>query len=413
MRGMHPITLVSATVLALLARSAPALEWLATVPLRATDLAPEGNTAWLALDEGGVLGLDLTVPDSPVPGSPFAPTGYGSCGRLALEGSIRWQVDDSSLRSFRVDDPASPTLLGRWDGPASLNGLSVSGDLLLVCAGSQGLYILDGTDPGQPGLLCHIPTSARVEHAGLVDHLLVLAEGTAGLRLFDLENPAQPQPLGAYDSPGAAMALEVHGSLLYLADDLAGLCILDIQQPGAPVERSRVDTPGWASDLALAGNTAFVADRFGGLQVVDVTDPDQPVLGQPYPVPGSLHTVDLLGDLLLLGGPATDLQVLHHGQATALDPRPEGRPRTLSLESVTPNPFNPRARVAFRLDRRTRVDLTLHDLQGRRVQTLLAGTLEAGRHAGVIQGEALASGLYLVKLEGAGTVEVRRVLLIK
>ncbi len=83
-------------------------------------------------------------------------------------------------------------------------------------------------------------------------------------------------------------------------------------------------------------------------------------------------------------------------------------PATLALRAV-PNPFNPRATIAFALPRPGRATLRVHDLAGRLVATLLdadlpAGPVEAawdGRDAG---GAAVASGVYVLRLRAEGAV---------
>jgi len=86
-------------------------------------------------------------------------------------------------------------------------------------------------------------------------------------------------------------------------------------------------------------------------------------------------------------------------------------PARTRLAAPHPNPFNPQTEVAFDLARRDRVSLTVHDLRGRRVATLLDGDLEPGRHVARwdgrdADGRMAPSGIYFLRLttpEGAWT----------
>lgn len=77
----------------------------------------------------------------------------------------------------------------------------------------------------------------------------------------------------------------------------------------------------------------------------------------------------------------------------------------LVFHGAYPNPFNPRTTFSFELPAAAEVCLQVYTSSGRRVATLLNETLSAGRHeivwtaSGDEEGQALASGVYLVGLE--------------
>jgi hypothetical protein len=79
-----------------------------------------------------------------------------------------------------------------------------------------------------------------------------------------------------------------------------------------------------------------------------------------------------------------------------------------TLRQNVPNPFNPATRIEFDLpaDFRGDVALTVYDLLGREVRTLLDEVRSGGRHAVVWRGEDDAgrpapAGVYLYKLRSA------------
>jgi len=82
-----------------------------------------------------------------------------------------------------------------------------------------------------------------------------------------------------------------------------------------------------------------------------------------------------------------------------------------------PNPFNPTTRIVFELPRAMRASVEILDVRGRRLTTLHAGELPAGRHVLAWRGrddrgDALASGLYLCLLRGDGDLHATTKLLL-
>ncbi len=97
----------------------------------------------------------------------------------------------------------------------------------------------------------------------------------------------------------------------------------------------------------------------------------------------------------------------------------EDFPRELALRGNYPNPFNPTTSIAYDLPRSAHVTLTVHDLAGRVVRTLLDETIaDPGRHAVVWDGRdhdghRVASGVYFYRLEAEGETLTRKMIMVK
>lgn len=89
-----------------------------------------------------------------------------------------------------------------------------------------------------------------------------------------------------------------------------------------------------------------------------------------------------------------------------------GEPSGFALGPVRPNPAPGPARVEFTVARETPVRVTVLDPAGREVATLAEGVWPAGGHSVVWSGETAggraAAGMYFVRYEAAGRVQVRR-----
>ncbi|MDA0337156.1 MAG: T9SS type A sorting domain-containing protein, partial [bacterium] len=93
-------------------------------------------------------------------------------------------------------------------------------------------------------------------------------------------------------------------------------------------------------------------------------------------------------------------------------------PERAALAQSYPNPFNPQVLIPFQLAQAGPVQLTIHDLLGQRVRTLIDEVLPAGAHivtwdATDAEGHMAASGIYLYRLRVTGAVLSRRMVLLR
>jgi hypothetical protein len=87
--------------------------------------------------------------------------------------------------------------------------------------------------------------------------------------------------------------------------------------------------------------------------------------------------------------------------------------REYSLAQNYPNPFNPSTIISFTLPHRSHISLTVWNVLGVRVATLLEGDLEAGTHRAAFDGAVLSSGIYYYRLRAGDFTETKKLLLIR
>ena len=88
-------------------------------------------------------------------------------------------------------------------------------------------------------------------------------------------------------------------------------------------------------------------------------------------------------------------------------------PLVTRLVGNRPNPFNPLTTIHYTVPQAGRVTLTVYDIGGRRVDTLVAGEyLEPNAYAVRYQPQ-LASGQYSLRLEVGGHVRTQRLTLLQ
>ena len=170
-------------------------------------------------------------------------------------------------------------------------------------------------------------------------------------------------------------------------------------QDGDLIFKSRdVERPSFSPD-----DKYLVIDRFsdGKLLIVDIAGKSYFELdlssGARYP------------EWFVVGG-SYDLEV---------EANPAEQPGEFFLEANYPNPFNAGTLISYTLRQQSRVRVAVYDVQGRLVKLLQDGIKTAGRHSiswqgGGADGQPLASGIYLCKLEAEGGFSAsRKMLLVK
>lgn len=88
-------------------------------------------------------------------------------------------------------------------------------------------------------------------------------------------------------------------------------------------------------------------------------------------------------------------------------------PLDFALNQNYPNPFNPSTRISFTLPERGHVSLTVHDVSGSIVATLVSEVRAAGTHAVTFQANDLPSGVYFYQLKTTGFAQTRKMLFVK
>ncbi|PYM07105.1 MAG: hypothetical protein DMD82_06660 [Candidatus Rokuibacteriota bacterium] len=89
-------------------------------------------------------------------------------------------------------------------------------------------------------------------------------------------------------------------------------------------------------------------------------------------------------------------------------------PTSLALAQSAPNPARSTAIVHYALPSALPVTLSVFDIQGRRIATLLDHQLQpAGDHDVLLQADRWRPGVYFYRLEAAGKVATRRMIVVR
>jgi len=342
-----------------------------------TGLQPEavvlsGHRAYLPSDYGGVRIQDI--------GDPAAPVEVGFIStpvenhEPAVAGNYVYTFGSGCFMVVDVNDPAQPVVTGEC--PAEFYGnLTVDGDVVYACC-SRELCVFDVSAPAAPVLAATLDLPHELQESALCGDFLLVANGRDGLTVVDVANPVQPEIVTTYELPGNARSIACRDHFAYVAaasyqEEPGGIYVLDVSEPWAPVQVERNDAVGDLVAVAVDGQNVVVAAGWGGILV------------------------------------------FRHDTVTATV-----LPQAPALLPNYPNPFNPRTTICYDLSAASSVTLTIFDLSGRRVRSLVNGAVAAGHHEVTWDGcdersRAVSSGVYLYRLVAGRHRESRTMVLAR
>ena len=118
------------------------------------------------------------------------------------------------------------------------------------------------------------------------------------------------------------------------------------------------------------------------------------------------------GDTIHVGSSFTIDDLSLSGTAAGIEDLPS-HPLTYSLGQNFPNPFNPSTMIQYQLASAGPVKLTVYDILGRQVATLVDGLQTQGTHEVRFDAGALASGVYVYRIQTPGYVQQKKMVLQK
>lgn len=351
-------------------------------------------------------------------------------------------------------DPGHPALLSTTvlsRQPSSQVATDPRGRIVHACswvtspptAYHYGLQVLDIGADGQ--VTCHDAGETGKLYDGLaLSGDLLYADRTTMIQAFDLSNPDAPVALGSMGRGSGEFGLAgehvAAGNLLIPRDcrdlhepHLVAIDVLPLLKPGQPGHPTGYQGPALVP-VVVRTDPLFAVDpidpgsvRFGPGGAAPVNAPGDKIQVPLDPVLprgadatfwfrlddtgiASTHgTVSLTGRTL--GGE----KFLGMTTLEALPPRPVGDEPVLE---ATPNPFNPRTTLNYKVTEEGPWQLAIFDLRGRRVRMMRDGSIAAGRGSIIWDGTddaglAVASGVYIARLTGAGGTVTQRLALLR
>ncbi|TFB08757.1 choice-of-anchor D domain-containing protein, partial [Candidatus Marinimicrobia bacterium MT.SAG.2] len=88
-------------------------------------------------------------------------------------------------------------------------------------------------------------------------------------------------------------------------------------------------------------------------------------------------------------------------------------PENYSLLQNFPNPFNPVTTIRFGLPKESKVNLSIYNILGEKLESIILGQKPAGYHKVIWNASNVSSGIYFYRLEAGDFVQTRKMVLLK
>ena len=372
-----------------------------------------GLTSFCEVDTGRVMVYDISDPNSAnLQRTVLA--GVGIPGQLFVHGNHLFS------RGQIVHWPTG-TVLGASNLPWN-NACDVDASTTyLYTVGEPGLAVVDMADAGSPDLAAMLLEDHDIIGMCTASPLAyVIAQPAAGeqlLVILDVTAPLMPSVIDSHQLDYECVDIATGDNRLYLACT-DGFRVLDATDPS--LLRLVSHNPQYTGEhLCVSGEMVYLQGRWRGIRVIDCADPMWP---DQIGLIGSKDNLSSLrlhrNRLYFLDDEGLTTARLACREATEPDdPLPEP-PARFALVEPYPNPFNPRVQIDFSLESPNRTELSIYDLAGRRICTLVSGYLDRGEHDCTWDGRddaglPAAAGVYFVRLAAGPQVETRKLVMLK
>ncbi|MGH1365445.1 MAG: FlgD immunoglobulin-like domain containing protein [Calditrichia bacterium] len=194
-----------------------------------------------------------------------------------------------------------------------------------------------------------------------------------------------------------------------------------------------VDRPGHPANPlgSRANNPDIVLKDAAALSIENITfGPDEDVVGtfQPSPdflsgfsgaLPDGNWILTVSDELGPFSGSFDSWGIkVYMDRPTGIGDEDGMIPSTTYLHANYPNPFNPETTLRYDLQSSARVELTIFNLLGQKIRTLVSGKQGAGNYSVKWDGRAennkqVASGVYIFRLKAGEFVQTRKMMLLR
>ena len=298
----------------------------------------------------------------------------------------------SGTRVFDLADPENPAPVSFWN-TVYVHDTQIRNNIAFahnIFSGGQ-IQIYDVSDRANPGLI----------------HTLTYPNGFSHQSWFTEDdnymltcNEQPGQPVNVWDI-----------SVLWDGDSSNDDLISQVAT--IPVPATSI-----AHEIYIKGNLGYISHYDLGVKVADLTDPTNPV------IVGNYDTSDAWGvhvfypsNNFVVSDVNEGLYVFRFDLLTDIE---EETPvvEQFELDQNYPNPFNPTTTIGYRLSASSAVTLTVFDMLGQEVNTLVKDVQSAGSHTVVWNatdnnGRPVTSGMYVYKLQAGDFVQSKTMSLVR
>ena len=380
---------------------------------------------------------DLTIVDAADPYNPsiIGNVGFDGSGRkVRIFGDYAYVTGSYGIHIVDISNPFEVSVAGEFirssPGGVYPHGVDVKDGKCYISFNAMGLYIVDVSNPENPVELGHFDALDWARDVVVVDSLAYLLNLNNGggfsdalqyLQILNISDPNNIYEVGNWIGSNVyawSNSLIVREDHAYVLGD-HGLFILDITDPTSPQTVGVWNPGGWNFRMSEDGDLLYIAKEGGGMKVVDVSDPTNPSLISTF------STIDYCADvaprdsLVYIADADGGLLIAQHTFApVSIDNKNGAVPQSFHLDQNYPNPFNPVTTLRYDLPENSLVNITIYDMLGREVKTLINQTQNSGYKSLIWDatndyGEPVSAGLYLYRIRAGEFRQTKKMVLLK
>ena len=258
----------------------------------ATNVAVDGDYAYVAAWNGGLRIVDISDPDNPVAVADIdSNTSTDAASEVAIRGNYAFVADyNGGLTVIDIEDPTQPSWITQISTDGNPRGITLDGNYAYIGNGDSGLAVVDITDPENPVFKKNVATSGYTWGTTVYGSYAYSAVADAGVAVINISDPPNASLVTEVATSDYALNTAVVGSYLYVADRAGGVRIMSLSNPAAPSEVTSVALTR-AYDLCVSGSYVYVADYNDGLVILSTLNPASPVTVTTVPSGGNPNGV--------------------------------------------------------------------------------------------------------------------------
>lgn len=398
-------------------------------------------TSWYSLDV-----IDISDPTNPIQISSTQSLSYLS--EIIIEGNYAYVGAESGLMTYDISDPVSPNLISNtqmhtidYDLEKHHNyiygiGMDFSGEWLTITD------VSDVTNPVIELQLHDNDTLNNIWDLTINQDLMYIADAnwntnwtsySGGLRIYDIVNPIVPTYIAVCnpDTTTQYNSITLKDNVAYLSGVSTNndgyvypeTFVINISEPTDPVLIQTYEDPIRVQKAVINGDYRYTGgwlySDWNGEAIYDISTSENPILVD-YIEDHSGVCYDIIvknGYIYSAKGQCINVYYTDYYNAS-IDNNTVPTVNKPELSQNYPNPFNPTTTIQFSIPTNSDTELTIYNIKGQKIKTLLSDSLTKGAHSCIWNGQdsngkVCSSGLYLYKLSTEQTSVTKRMILIK
>jgi hypothetical protein len=170
---------------------------------------------------------------------------------------------------------------------------------------------------------------------------------------------------------------------------------------------------GGTSQLLSEGNSLFACSPNNGIFVSTNLGTSWTKISIGLPTPNYAYSLAILGGMMYAGTSGNSVWKRPLSDVVGVEEIASVIPTHFALEQNYPNPFNPTTNFKFQVVQGGFVKLTVFDVLGREIATLVNENLHPGTYQASWDASRMSSGVYYYRLQAGVYSEMKKMLLVK